>query len=210
VATRQAGLYGRPLVRTDLGDLVAWASELDAPPDQFTRDDLLEHHAIISQLHARLDACLPARFPTWLTDDGAEIRKRAAELNIALERVRDRSELAITAVWTSPPDDPPPGEPKTGTQYLRARQHAFAASDQRRARAQALADEIERTAGHELIEATRKVCPSPAVALSAALLVPRAAAEGLKARFAREQPDVRILVNGPWPPYTFAVTVMEA
>src|SRR5207302_7770407 len=116
LATNTAGLGGRPLVRVQVADLVAWASKLDTPPDRFTRADLLEHHAIISRLHTRLDACLPARFPTWLTDEGAEIRKRASELDVALERVRDRAELAITAIWTSPPEDPAPAEPTTGTQ----------------------------------------------------------------------------------------------
>ena len=87
-------------MRVQVVDLVAWASELDTPPDRFTRADLLEHHAIISRLHTRMDACLPARFPTWLTDEGAEIRKRASELDVALERVRDRAELAITAILT--------------------------------------------------------------------------------------------------------------
>jgi hypothetical protein len=45
------------------------------------------------------------------------------------------------------------------------------------------------------------------VALSAALLVPRASAENVRKRIARTEQDVRILINGPWPPYTFADVV---
>jgi hypothetical protein len=207
-----AGLGGRRLTHITAGDLVAWASEFDDQPsaDQFTRADLLEHHDIISRLHARLQACLPARFATWLTDD-ADLLRRAEPLTAALERVRDRSELAVTALWTSAgdDDDPPPEAKTPGTRYLRGRQHEFAGSDRRHERARELADEIERTVGSELVEATRSVCPSPSVALSAALLVPRAAASDLKNRLLRERPGVRILVNGPWPPYTFADVVME-
>jgi hypothetical protein len=212
VGPNVAGLGGRRLVHVKAGNLVAWASEcVDQPSaDQLTRADLLEHHEIISRLHARLDACLPARFATWLTDD-ADLLRRAEPLTAALERVRDRSELAVTALWTSPidADEPPPEAPTPGTRYLRGRQHAFAGSDRRRELARALADELERAAGPELVEATRSVCPSPAVAFSAALLVPRAGASDLKTRLLHERPGVRILVNGPWPPYTFADVVME-
>jgi hypothetical protein len=214
-ADAAAGLGGRRLTRIDAGDLVAWASEFASPPDQFTRADMLEHHEIISRLHAQVDACLPARFATWVTGN-ADLERRAEPLAAALERVRDRSELAVTALWTSPLADdnpphqaPPPEAARPGTRYLRDRQHAFAGTDRRRACARELADEIERSAGQELVEATRTVCPSPAVALSAALLVPRATAAGLRLRLLRDRPGVRILVNGPWPPYTFADVVME-
>ena len=222
-----AGLGGRRLVRIEAGSLVAWASEFDRQPsvDQFTRADLLEHHEIISRLHAQVDACLPARFATWLSGD-ADLKRRARPLTVALERVRGRAELAITALWTSPVDDdgPPlettPTEATTpgtqpevstpGTRYLRAPPARVCwLGPPPRASPRELADEIERTVGDELVEATRSVCPSPTVALSAALLVPRAAASELKNRLLRERPGVRILVNGPWPPYTFADVVME-
>jgi len=36
-----------------------------------------------------------------------------------------------------------------------------------------------------------------------ALLVPRVRAAEVRARLARVEPDVRILLNGPWPPYSF-------
>jgi hypothetical protein len=214
-ADAAAGLGGRRLRRIDTGNLVAWASEFPSPPDQFTRADLLKHHEIISRLHAQVEACLPARFATWMTGDSG-LERRAEPLTAALERVRDRSELAVTALWTSPleADDPPgqtpPPEAATpGTRYLRDRQHAFAGTDRRRARARELADEIERGAGQELVEAIHSICPSPAVALSAALLVPRGAGTAVRLRLLRDRPGVRILVNGPWPPYTFADVVLE-
>ena len=43
-----------------------------------------------------------------------------------------------------------------------------------------------------------------AVALSSALLAPQARARDLMDRLLGMQDGVRILVNGPWPPYTFA------
>ncbi len=206
------GLRGRRLVRVEETGLAAWATKF-AEPDRnnlrFGRTDLLEHHQIISCLHAQLDACLPARFSTWLVDENAlraDIRRRQAELISVLDEVRGQCELAVTVLWTAPAQHSPPTQAATsGTQYLLERQAVWAGSDQRRKRARELADEIERLAGADLVAVRRQVCPSTAVAVSSALLAPRARARDLMARLPRTQDGVRILVNGPWPPYTFAV-----
>ena len=71
--------------------------------------------------------------------------------------------------------------------------------------AKRLAEQVELGAGADLVEADHRLVPSEAVLLSSALLVERAAAETVKARLTRVSGDVRILVNGPWPPYSFAV-----
>jgi hypothetical protein len=63
-----------------------------------------------------------------------------------------------------------------GALYLRNRKAALTALDQRRIRANAIAD----------------------------------AAEALVPELARDREDVRILVNGPWPPYNFADVVTGA
>jgi hypothetical protein len=121
-----------------------------------------------------------------------------------VEKIHGKSEIAVTAVWIAADEDAQQPEAATpGKRYLLGRQRAFAGSDRRRARGRQLADQLERLAGSELVEVQRQVCPSPGVALSAALLVPRASANAVKARLNRVEPDVRILVNGPWPPYSF-------
>jgi hypothetical protein len=88
--------------------------------------------------------------------------------------------------------------------FLRARQRYFAGSDRRRERAHQLAEAIERSVGSSLVAVRTQVCPSRVVGLSMALLLPRAEAADAIGRVPRVQRDVRILVNGPWPPYTFA------
>jgi hypothetical protein len=197
------GLRGAPLVRVADGALVGWASVLHDTGGSFDRRDLLEHHEIISHLHASVDACLPARFPTWLDDD--TLGQRRDQLARALERVHGRCEVAITAVWTTPDDGPAPAEGlRPGVSFLRARQRYFAGSDRRRGRAHELSVEVEKIGGKDVVQVQHTLCPSEAVALSSALLVPRASATDVIARLPRAQQDVRILVNGPWPPYTFA------
>ena len=206
--TPLAGLRGQPLVRVEEQGFAAWATEFGDQPDQLTRADLLSHHDLVTRLDERHDASLPARFPTWVADvEGLRriIRMRRAELATSLARVRGRAELSVTAIWLTEDDAPPDPEAATpGRRYLLDRQHAFAGSDRRRQRARELADELERLVGpDDLVEGQRQVCPSKTVAVSMALLVPRVRAREVKARLARVEPDVRILRNGPWPPYSF-------
>jgi gas vesicle protein GvpL/GvpF len=207
----RGGLRGHGLGRVDAAGLTAWVTALDGVDEPWGRADLLEHHAIVSHLHDRAEATLPSRFPTWSDDEGlrAQLETRQAELQAALDRVRGRSEVAVTATWTSPlaaaqPEAVEIQEP-SGTSFLRARQRAFAGSDARRALARALAEELTELVGGDSDEMQSTVCPSPTVALALALLVPTHRASDVIARLPRARQDVRILVNGPWPAYTFAV-----
>ncbi len=218
--TRPAGLHGHPLVSAQQEGLVAWATKFPDKPEQLTRADLLAHHELVSRLDERLDSTLPARLPTWVSDLDALARLLVARrdaLSASLERVRGRTELAVTALWMAAEEETPApafrfaprgsSEASTsgpGTRYLLQRRQVFAGSDRRRVLAQQLADDLERLAAPDLAEMQRQVCPSQDVALSAALLVPRPKASEVKARIRRVAQDVRILVNGPWPPYSFA------
>jgi len=196
--------------RVDAAAVAAWATSVAEPDPRFGRTDLLEHHQIISRLHQQVDACLPARFPTWYTDEAAlqrEIVGRQDQLGVALDVVRGRCEVAVTVLWTDAAEALTPALAATpGTRYLLERQQAVAGADHRRARARELSNELERLAGTDLVAVRAQVCPSRAVAVSLALLAPRESAPALIARLPRTGDGVRILVNGPWPAYTFADT----
>jgi hypothetical protein len=201
------GVRRQPLVRVPEQDLAAWATDFHPPLDQFTRDDLLSHHELVMRLHESHVSVLPARFPTWLADAEATrqlIDSRHAQLSSALDKVQGCAELSVTAVWLSDDEAVPlPDAATPGRRYLLERRQAFAGSDRRRQRARELADDVERLAGPDLVACQRQVCPSTTVAASMALLVPRARVAEIRARLSPVKPDVRILVNGPWPPYSF-------
>lgn len=182
-----AGLRGEPLVNSAVGDAIVWWTSLheDRPP--FTREDLLANHHIVSSIFAQVAACLPARFPTFVASEEALVAQ-LPDVQLRLEGVRDACELAVTATWLTFPKE----GPLTGTRYL-----------QRRARLERLADEVEQSAGADLLEARRTIRPSDNIAVSLALLIKRGNAEAVIQRLPPTGPDVRILVNGPWPPYTF-------
>jgi gas vesicle protein GvpL/GvpF len=212
--TPTADATDRPLVTVSVANVTAWASTLDPRP--FTKADLLDHHRIITDVFEMVDACLPARFPTIFEtarDLETHLTKQHAVLERQLEAVRHACELAVTAVWRSVEVE----STKTvtleglspGRAYLAERQRALNTSDRRHARAIELANAVEAAVGPDLLDSLRTLTPSATVALSLALLVPRAVVENVKVRVPRLERDVRILVNGPWPPYSFAGSEAE-
>jgi hypothetical protein len=197
-----------PLVRVEAGGLMAWATQLGSSHGAFDREDALRHHMIVMRVCSGVEACLPARFPTVVADEQAlrsQLAAQCQQLTRRLELVRGACELGATLVWTTLEEPAAEvGAPTPGRRYLEQRRAALAGSDRRHTRATELAETLEREGGEALRAAVRRVCPSTDVALSLALLVERTAADELKQRLrAQAWQDVRILVHGPWPPYTF-------
>jgi hypothetical protein len=198
------------ILRVDHGRLTVWADEMDQATT-LGRDDLLSHHRKVSAIFSRVDSCLPARFPSWADSPEAVqtlLQWRSNELARRLESLRGCCELAVTAVWLTPRAACATSEsPKrTGRDYLLARRRAIQHSDRRRELAKAIADELQSRARQaaEVTDVRQRLSPSTPVALSMALMVRRDQAQDVIALFARGADDVRILVNGPWAPYSFA------
>ena len=206
-----AGLRGRPLAWSEAGDLGLWSTEW-APDIKLERPDALEHHRLVERICAA-QPCLPVRFGTAFatTDDArASLDKRAVALRAALSRVAGKSELALTLLWREP-SAPAVTQPVAGPgrQYMEARRAEFAAREGRQARAKDLVEKVITELAIERQLVWHETCTSENVAVSLAVLVPtelagkrRAELEEIAAGFA----DVVPVVNGPWPPYTFART----
>jgi hypothetical protein len=192
-AIGRAGAGGRVV---EAGRLCAWVDEVPAVMD---RAALLEHHRVVEGL----GECLPVRFGTVVEGEAALVemlRGREEELLARLERVAGKRELAVTGLWLSEePAAAAAGGP--GRRYMEARR----ARARRAERARGLAEEVARLAGVAEEDARHVVAPSGGVAFSSALLVEAGAAQSIKAKIeALEMAELRLLVHGPWPPYTFA------
>jgi hypothetical protein len=196
-------------LRVDSGDLTAWANEMDKSAP-LGRDELLSHHRDVSAIFTRVESCLPARFPSWADSPQALqalLHSRRDDFMQHLQNLRHCCEIAITAVWLTPHGTSEAGEngPVTGRHYLLSRQRALQATDRRRERAKAIAGELRSLAREvaDVVDVRQRLCPSPIVAFSLAFLVRREHAHNLAAALTRGAEDVRILVNGPWAPYSF-------
>jgi hypothetical protein len=178
-----------------VGGLGAYAEEWRGPRE-VTREGMLEHHRVVSRVHERVD-CLPVRFPTWAEDETAAERlvdARAEALRMALERVRGKSELAVTLVW----EEALAREPAAGGRdYMEKKRVYWAARREREAAAREWASQL----GPDVLV---KVCPNDQVAVSAAVLVPRGRADEAALSLPPALDGTRCVINGPWPPYSFA------
>ena len=197
------GLRGRPLAWSEAGDLGLWSTEW-ATDIKLERPDALEHHRLVERICAA-QPCLPVRFGTaFATSDDARasLDKRAAALHAALTRVAGKTELALTLLWRESAAGP-------GRQYMEERRAEFAAREARRARAETMVDRVVAELAIDRQLVWHETCTSDNVAVSLAVLVPTERAAERKAeleRVAARFPDVIPVLNGPWPPYTFART----
>ena len=175
--------------------------------------ELLDHHRIIQAVFGRVP-CLPARFGSAFADREAlraRLGVREQELASQLSRLGHRCELAITCAWRDSGATLPAASvaARTGRAYLeRGVARARTQKEQRRR-----ADEIAaRLLGELAVEPAfirHRTCPRPAVAVSMSALVTRDEIDELSSRLERlgaQLPDVTTVVQGPWAPYTFAVS----
>lgn len=226
------GLRGRPLRRVGAGPLVAWATEW-TPAEPPGRADLVQSHALVQAIWESAVSCLPVRFPSWAEDEAdlaSRVRARSEELERALTRLAGTAELAVTVAWAAtapgpatgvaegrvaPPDLPsrPGGDAldgtrvRTGRAYMEALQSRQAGAAERELRAQEIVRAFDGELAGDVLEARHSLTPGDSVAVSSALLVRRPRAAAVRATITRTSSawnDVRTLVNGPWPPYSFA------
>jgi hypothetical protein len=205
------GLRGRPLAWSEVDGIGLWSTEW-APDMTLERPDALEHHRLVERICAA-QPCLPVRFGTaFATPDAARasLDKRAAALRAALTRVAGKSELALTLLWR---EFALPVAIETelgpGRRYMEARRAEFSAREGRRERASSIVERLITELAIERPLVWHETCTSERVAVSLAVLVPTDRALERKAdleRAATSLADVIAVVNGPWPPYTFAGT----
>ena len=186
----------------------AWDAGRDAG-----ETELLDHHRVVQAVFERVP-CLPARFGSVFADDEAlrtRLALREADLAAQLTRLGHRCELAITCAWRE--QDVLAREAivptSSGRAYLERGLTQMRGERARERRAEAI---VARLLGELAIEPERvrhRICPRPAVAVSMSALVTRDEIDGLRSRLERlgaQLPDVTTVMQGPWAPYTFAVS----
>jgi hypothetical protein len=212
VSTVDLAEFGEEALRRNLEDL-AW---LEATARA--------HDRVIQQLGGRTTVA-PWRLATILLDDArvAELLTQwRPDLEAALDRVEGCREWSVKG-FSAPPEadgqSASTGRPESGTAYLMRRR----TETDRRAEAVAAAVAEAEQVHRELSGATRASRRLPPqdrrlsghrgeMQLNGAYLVPNDHGEKfeeLTRRLAERHPTLRLEVNGPWPPYSFATLEPE-
>jgi len=195
---------------------------LDGAAPTASGENLLRHEAIVEAICAGA-AALPVRFGVILPDGAAverALERQRDTLRADLLRIGDKVEMGVIALWnpaatqeeaavsaeeTSAADQR--AEPRPGLAYLRARQAQYQRSATMRARAERLGDALDAELRPRPLQTQRALCPSPRLALRAVHLLERAQVgafgEAFDAARRRHAAEARLLLSGPWPPYSF-------
>jgi Gas vesicle synthesis protein GvpL/GvpF len=197
--------------------LAAATSPLERGAPRPTPENVWRHEAVVEVLRSQGPA-LPVRFGTVLADASAVAHALAERYDVLvadLARLGDKVELGLNVLW-----DPPitPGEEQLpssgaameahgpGLRYLQARLAAHRREVAVRERARSLARELDRELGIHALERRCTLLPTPRLVVRAAyLLDPRRvpAFQDAFAELRQTHPDLRLLISGPWPPYSF-------
>lgn len=183
-----------------------------------TTDAVLHHEAVVEAVRQRVPA-LPVRFGTVFRDAtslASALAERYESLADDLERLGDKVELSVTVLWVAPPaadttiamsrEKVAHEALGMGARYLRGRAFELRREEELRERANAVAYELDQAVGGLALERRLKLLPTPRIALRAAYLLDDVRVGAFRAAFdaiRQSRSDLRGLLTGPWPPYTF-------
>lgn len=183
----------------------------------FTMEAVMHHEAVVEAVRQQGPA-LPVRFGTLLRD-AASVASALAERYDALvddlQRLGDKVELSLTAIWSTEPlgsepapalDAPANGHQSAGAHYLKARAAELRRHEGLEERARTIAERLDHTLSGHSLERRVSLLPKSRIAIRTAYLLEpsgvgafRAAVETVR----RTLTEMRVLLTGPWPPYTF-------
>lgn len=190
--------------------------EVDAAP--VTAEAVLRHEAIVEAVR-RQGPALPVRFGTVFPDTtsvASALAKRYEPLAADLHRLGDKVEMGITAMWGTPPAGDGPGDATpeqpsraaqgAGARYLLARAAGARRDAALKEKARSVARDLDAAFGALALERVETLLPTPRVAARATYLLDPEGVTAFRTAFEdvrRTRDDLRFLLTGPWPPYSF-------
>ena len=197
-AVHEAGLDDRPVETVRHGRLMALVSRgLQTAVE--ARPGMLRCHERVVTSAMEAGPVLPMRFGTLVGGDHelhAVLSERGVELERALDRVRGRVELGVSALWPRAVAEP---VAETGRAFLVAKL-------ERRDAARRIARELHSRLVELAIDARCTLLPREDTPFAGAYLVDRGRVDGFE-RVAEAlglaQDEVELVLTGPWAPYSF-------
>ncbi len=205
------GLAGRPVAVVPVEDLAVWVSAIERP--QPSLETVQAHNRVIEAAITEEVTPVPLRFGQWVEDEpalraalaGSADRHRAwlhqfaGCLEFGLRLIEPTSETRA--------QDVQPVQVASGFEYMQALRARSRMAEQERQHAEQVHARVRESLA-ELVRAERvQDEPTAHAVITLAHLVARPQFDEYRARARqlREQlPALRLLLSGPWPPYSFA------
>ena len=198
-----------------LAAVTGWKEGDSAP---LTWEAMLRHEAVVEWVRQQGPA-LPVRFGTVFRDAtslASALAEQYETLATDLDRLGDKVELSLTALWAAPPsgsgsapsprDDAARAGRTAGARYLLARAAKLRRDETLTERARVVAERVDHVLGGRALERRVSLVPTPRVAVRTAYLLDPAGVGAFREAFdtmCRDRRDVHLLLTGPWPPYSF-------
>jgi hypothetical protein len=163
---------------------------------------VLKHQRVVERVMTR-GPVLPLRFGMQLESEqqlAGELAERRQELLCALDRVRGHVELGVRVIVDRDRETDTEPETPSGRDYLLARVGNYA-------QARILQHELHAPLARLATANVLRSRAAPPAILVAAYLVDAGAVAEFRRRadeLAGRQTHARVLITGPWPPYSFA------
>jgi hypothetical protein len=213
------GVAGTPVRIVKFEDLSALVSVVRSDAFKVTRKNALAHHEVVRSI-IKQTTPLPARFGTLVTVQQLQnyVSAHRAAIKAKLAHVRGRTEMNVRMIGTiaggdASQESKDEDEPGPGTAFLLEKRREILREEAGVAHKKQLSAWLCEKLGDLIKEEKISVVSSETVILAKAdHLIERGDVQEYRTRMARaieERPEVRFMVSGPWPPYSFANIELE-
>ncbi len=206
------GLQGAPVEMLAVGGIAVWISHTDRPEPEVAA--VTQHNAVVEAAVTEEVTPVPLRFGQWLEDESAlraGLADKVAAYQQALRQFAGCLEFGLRLIDPNEAQgarDVHTAGATSGYEYMQALRENSRLAGERRAHAERVLERI-RERMQDIVQAEREEAartPHAIVTISHLVSRPdfdeyRERARALRAAF----PELRLLLSGPWPPYSFAV-----
>jgi Gas vesicle synthesis protein GvpL/GvpF len=197
-------------------DLSALVSVYRVEDFQVSRKNALAHHEVVRSITEQTTP-LPARFGTVVTIEQLRnyVSTHHEAIKAKLAHVRGGVEMTVRMIRTIDADTSQESENTggPGTAFLLEKRREIVREQAGAAEKGQLSSWLRDKLGELIKEEKISVTPSDTVILARAdHLIERVNVEQYRTKMARavkERPEIRFMVSGPWPPYSFANIELE-
>ena len=213
------GISGAPVRIVKFEDLSAIVSVSRSAAFQVTRKNVLAHHEVVQSITEQTTP-LPARFGTLVTVEQLSnyVSTHHEAIKLKLAHVRDRVEMNVRMIETIDGADASQESENgnvagPGTAFLLEKQRNILREEAGVARKKQLSAWLGEKLGDLIKEEKISLVPSKTLILARAdHLIERVNVQEYRTKMTKaveERPEVRFMVSGPWPPYSFANIELE-
>ena len=189
-----------------------WVSRMGRPGGSV--EHIKAHNAVVEAAVTTEVTPVPLRFGQWLDEEAeliAGVAEQAASYETKLQAFAGCLEFGIRVIDPALPEgarDVQSAKAASGTAYMQALRESARQADERRTAAErvrrTIQDKVSGLVRTEQEEASR----TPHAVVTVSHLVPRENFDEYRERVRQLRetfPELRLLLSGPWPPYSFAV-----